>query len=149
MVLDSLFLLLLTTAAAREIVAGRKWGNLKVVGIVILLALVNIVFHVEVHLRGSPNIRRALVITLVGVIGGRIVPSFTRNWLARRADGRMPVPFGRFDAATMAAGALALAAWIVMPSGRIVAAVLCVAGALDVVLLGRWAGERTLSTVWC
>jgi uncharacterized protein involved in response to NO len=149
MAADSLFLLLVAAAAAREIVAGRKWGNLKVVNIVILLALVNIAFHMEAHLHGlaeySARAGIALVITLVGVIGGRIVPSFTRNWLARRADGRMPVPFGRFDAATMAAGALALSAWIVVPSGRMVAAALCVAGALHVVRLGRWAGERTLS----
>ena len=149
MAADSPFLLLVAAAAAREIVAGRKWGNLKVVNIVILLALVNIAFHMEAHLHGlaeySARAGIALVVTLVGVIGGRIVPSFTRNWLARRADGRMPVPFGRFDALTMAAGALALAAWSVVPSGRIVATVLGVAGALHVVRLGRWAGERTLS----
>ncbi|MGY4339199.1 NnrS family protein [Bradyrhizobium sp. LM2.9] len=33
--IDVVFLLLLAAAAAREIVAGRKWNNLKVVGIVL------------------------------------------------------------------------------------------------------------------
>ena len=46
------------------------------------------------------------------LIGGRIVPSFTRNWLARRPPGRLPAPFGRFDALCMAVGAVALAGWI-------------------------------------
>ncbi|WP_298252972.1 NnrS family protein [Bradyrhizobium sp.] len=149
MAADSLFLLLLAGAAAREIVAGRKWGNLKVVGIVILLALVNIAFHLESHLAGvaaySARAGIALVVTLIGVIGGRIVPSFTRNWLARQGEGRMPVPFGRFDAVAMAVGIVALVSWIVMPSARIVAAALGLAGALHLVRLARWAGERTLS----
>ena len=50
--IDAAFLLLLAAAAAREIVAGRKWNNLKVVGIISLLAVANIAFHVEAHLDG-------------------------------------------------------------------------------------------------
>ena len=146
---DAVFLLLLAAAAAREIVAGRKWNNLKVVGIVSLLAIANIAFHVEAHLGGvaeySTRLGIGLVVTLVCVIGGRIVPSFTRNWLARREPGRLPVPFNRFDAAAVAAGVFAMAAWVVMPSGRWVAGALGVAGLLHLVRLVRWAGYRTMS----
>ena len=52
MAVDPLFLLLLAAAATREIVAGRKWGNLKVVGVVILLAAANVAFHLEAHFSG-------------------------------------------------------------------------------------------------
>lgn len=146
---DAAFLVLLAAAAAREIVAGRKWNNLKVVGIVSLLALTNIAFHLEAHRYGiadySSRAGIALVVTLVCVIGGRIVPSFTRNWLARRDPGRLPVPFGRFDAVTMLIGAGAMAAWVVVPSGRVVAAALGIAGLLHLVRLVRWAGYRTFS----
>ena len=145
--LDSLFLLLLAAAAAREIVAGRKWSNLKVVGIISLLAVVNVAFHVEAHLEGlseySTRAGIAVVVALVGVIGGRIVPSFTRNWLARRVEGRMPIPFGRFDAVAMATSAIALLVWIATPTGRVVAVALCLAGVLQLVRLARWAGDRT------
>jgi uncharacterized protein involved in response to NO len=79
------------------------------------------------------------------LIGGRIVPSFTRNWLARRGPGRLPVPFNRFDAIAMAAGVCAMVAWIVAPSGRFTAAALGVAGVLHLVRLARWAGDRTIS----
>ena len=144
MVVDSLFLLLLAAAAAREIVAGRKWSNLKVVGIVILLAAANVAFHLEAHLSGAAvyaaRAAIALVVTLIGVIGGRIVPSFTRNWLARQGEGRMPTPFNRFDVAAMAMGIAALVVWVVAPSGRIVAAMLATAGVLHLVRLARWAG---------
>ena len=147
--IDAVFLLLLAAAAAREIVAGRKWNNLKVVGIISLLAAANVAFHVEAHFGGvaeySTRIGVGLVVTLVCLIGGRIVPSFTRNWLARREAGRLPVPFNRFDAITMAAGVCAMIVWIVTPSGRFTAAILGVAGVLHIVRLARWAGDRTIS----
>src|SRR4051794_24741345 len=129
---DCLFLLLLAAAAAREIVAGRKWSNLKVVGIVCLLAAVNIAFHIEAHVHGiaeySTRAGVALVVTLIAVVGGRIVPSFTRNWLAPRGPGRLPAPFGRFDALALLAGMTAMTAWVIAPSGRAVAAALLAAG---------------------
>ena len=50
----------------------------------------------------------AAVIMLITLIGGRIVPSFTRNWLARANPGRLPAPFSRFDAVAIAASAVAL-----------------------------------------
>jgi len=147
--IDAAFLLLLAAAAAREIIAGRKWNNLKVVGIVALLALTNIAFHIEAHLDGvAEYASRAgvgLVVTLVCIIGGRIVPSFTRNWLARRGPGRLPIPFGRFDAIVMLVSVVAMAGWVLTPSGRSVAAALAVAGLLHLVRLGRWAGYRTFS----
>lgn len=147
--IDAAFLLLLAAAAAREIVAGRKWNNLTVVGIISLLAVTNIAFHAEAHLGGvadySTRIGIGLVVTLVCVIGGRIVPSFTRNWLARREPGRLPVPFNRFDSVAMVAGICAMIAWAVAPSGRWVAVALGVAGLLHLVRLARWAGYRTLS----
>ncbi|GEC55519.1 uncharacterized protein involved in response to NO [Bradyrhizobium japonicum] len=147
--IDAAFLLSLAAVAAREIIAGRKWGNLKLVGIVSLLATTNIAFHVEAHFSGvadySARAGIALVVTLVCVIGGRIVPSFTRNWLSRQRPGRLPVPFGRFDAATIVAGACAMGAWAVVPSGRAVAGALGFAGGLHIIRLARWAGHRTIS----
>jgi len=54
---DAAFLALLATAAAREIIAGRKWSNLPVVAIISLFGATNIAFHIEAV---SPNIPRAL-----------------------------------------------------------------------------------------
>jgi uncharacterized protein involved in response to NO len=146
---DAAFLVLLAAAAAREILAGRKWNNLKVVAIVSLLAAANVAFHIEAHITGlaefSTRAGVALAVTLVCVIGGRIVPSFTRNWLARRPPGRHPVPFNRFDVLAMVAGVCALAAWVIYPSGRSTAVALAVAGLLHLARLVRWAGERTFS----
>ena len=49
---------------------------------------------------------------LIMLMGGRIIPSFTRNWLARRGPGRLPAPFDRFDIAVMAVSGVALASWV-------------------------------------
>jgi len=146
---DAIFLVLLAAAAVREIAAGRKWNNLKVVAIISLLALVNVAFHLEAHFRGAAEYSTragiALVVTLVCVIGGRIVPSFTRNWLARRTPGRIPVPFNRFDVIVMIVGVCAMILWVYAPTGLLTASALTAAGLLHLARLARWAGERTFS----
>lgn len=147
--IDLLFLILLATAAAREIVAGKKWSNLPVVGVVSLLAGINLAFHLEAHFAGiaqySARAGVAVVIVLVALIGGRIIPSFTRNWLARQAPGRMPVPFNRFDAVTMVMTVPVLVLWIVLPLERATGAMLLACGVLHIVRFLRWCGHRTFS----
>lgn len=148
-VVDGTFLVLLAAAAAREIVAGRKWGNLNVVAIIGLLALGNVAFHLEAHFSGlaeySTRAGIAVVITLVMLIGGRIIPSFTRNWLAKRPAGRMPAPFGRFDMITVALSAAVLALWAVLPVTRATGILLLACGCLHVIRLIRWTGYRTFA----
>jgi len=147
MLVDAGFLALVALAAAREILAGRNWRNLKVVMLVLLLLAGNVVFHLEAHFRGAADIGIrigiAVVVLLISLIGGRIVPSFTRNWLARENPGRLPVPFGRFDMIVVAIGALALASWIVIPENQLTGVALAHAGLLHLVRLGRWAADRT------
>jgi len=146
-VVDAGFLVLLIAACVREIVAGKNWRNLRVIGMVTLLLAGNVAFHIEAHVRGhaeyGTRIGIAAIVLLLALIGGRIIPSFTRNWLARENPGRLPAQFGRFDSATIALSAVALALWIAQPNGRLSAAVLLVAALLNTVRLARWAGDRT------
>ncbi|HYS84385.1 MAG TPA: NnrS family protein [Bradyrhizobium sp.] len=147
MLVDASFLLLVAAAAAREILAGRNWRNLNVVMLVLLLLTGNIAFHLEAHFHGAADtgirIGIGVVVLLISLIGGRIIPSFTRNWLVRENPGRLPVPFGRFDVIVVAIGALALAFWVASPAGRFTGTALAIAGLLHLVRLGRWAGDRT------
>lgn len=146
--IDSSFLLLVVAAAAREIIAGRNWRNLKVLIPVTILALGNAGFHIEAHVRGTAEygirVGVAGVLVLIMVMGGRLIPSFTRNWLARNNPGRLPVPFGRFDAAVITLGGVALTLWVVAPFGNATAAGLFAAGVLQALRLARWAGERAV-----
>jgi uncharacterized protein involved in response to NO len=147
MLVDCSFLLLVAAAAAREIIAGRKWGNLSIVALVSVLLAGNVTFHLEAHFDGAAEISIrvgiAVVVLLISLIGGRIIPSFTRNWLVKENPGRLPVPFARFDMLSVAVGAIALACWIALPAAIWTGAALAVAGFLHLVRLGRWAGYRT------
>src|SRR5450755_2133602 len=147
MLVDASFLALVAAAAAREILAGRNWKNLNVVLLVLLLLAGNVGFHIEAHLQGAADtgirVGIAVVVLLISLIGGRIVPSFTRNWLVRENPGRLPVPFGRFDIVVVALGAVALVCWVVASVGQLTGAALALAGLLHLVRLARWAGDRT------
>src|SRR5262249_32182245 len=148
MLIDASFLTLVAAAAAREIGGGRNWKNLSVVALVVLLLAGNVAFHLEAHFRGAADvgvrIGIAVVVLLISLIGGCIIPSFTRNWLVRENPGRLPVPFGRFDMMVVALGALALASWIVAPDSRAAGIALGLAGLMHLVRLSRWAGHRPL-----
>lgn len=145
--IDCAFFLAVAAAAAREIVAGRNWRNLKVLAPVLLLFTANVLFHLESHVAGVADIGRRLAIAaailLIMIIGGRIVPSFTRNWLVRENPGRLPAPFGRFDVAALVTSALALGAWSLFPVRPETGLLLVAAGMLNLVRLTRWAGDRT------
>jgi uncharacterized protein involved in response to NO len=145
--IDLSFLALVAAAAAREIISGRNWRNLKVLIVLGLLLAGNAIFHVEAHVQGSADygvrIGIAATIMLVMLIGGRIVPSFTRNWLARANPGRLPAPFGRFDTVALVCAAIAFLAWIAAPDGPATGAALIASGVLQAARLARWAGDRT------
>jgi uncharacterized protein involved in response to NO len=146
--IDVSFLTLVAAAAVREIAAGRNWRNLKVVAMLSVLLLGNVAFHLEARLNGMADIGIRIgiagIVVLIIVIGGRIIPSFTRNWLARRAEGRMPAPPGRFDFTVAIASAAALALWVRQPAGAVSGGALALLGILHLLRLARWAGWRTL-----
>jgi uncharacterized protein involved in response to NO len=81
---------------------------------------------------------------LILLIGGRVVPSFTHNWLGRRGDPERPVSFGKADAVVMAVSALALLLWVALPEEAFTAAPLSVAGIANLWRLSRWRGLATL-----
>jgi uncharacterized protein involved in response to NO len=146
---DAAFLVLMAAAAAREVVAGKNWSNLKIVALLSLLALANLGFHIEAHIAGTASHATragiAIVILMITVVGGRIVPSFTRNWLLRRPPGRLPAPLGRFDELCMVLSAASLAFWVAEPEGVPVGSFLLTAGLLNALRLARWAGHRTFA----
>lgn len=146
-IIDCAFLVAVAAVTGIEIVAGRNWRNLKVLGPVTILLAANIVFHAEAHFSGVSDIGRRLgigaAILLITIIGGRIIPSFTRNWLVRENPGRLPVPFNRLDIVAIALTAAALAAWAFLPDRSETGLLLLAASILNGVRLARWAGDRS------
>jgi uncharacterized protein involved in response to NO len=147
--IDMLFLVSLGAIVGREILAGNNKRNLKVLLLVNLLAAGNLVFHIEAGTAHSAGYGKRIgigaAILLIALIGGRIVPSFTRNWLAKSGERDLPAPFERFDLAAIAASAIALSSWIILPDRRLTAAACALAGTLHLVRIGRWKGYRTFA----
>ena len=146
--LDVGFYLVLAGLAAREVVAAGN-RNLPIVLLVLLLGAANAADHASAAgLIADPDIgiRAAIsiIVLMISLIGGRIVPSFTRNWLAKHGvrEG-LPGQPGRFDLATIAVTAVALLAWFLAPPGAIAGWLFLLAGLLQAVRLSRWGGHRT------
>ncbi len=86
---DLLFLPLVMLDAGRRIVAVKQWRQLPLLGVLLLLWALQLAF------RAAPSALisgAALLIAmaLMTVIGGRITPAFSNNWL--KAHSREPVP---------------------------------------------------------
>ncbi len=145
---DILFPVLIAAAAGREVIAGRNWRNLPPVFILLIFVVGDAIFHIEDYRTGSAELGTRLgiaaAVALISLIGGRIIPSFTRNWLARENPGRLPVPFGSFDIRVLVISLVALVLWIVLPTWMGTAAFMLLAGFMQAIRLARWAGDRTV-----
>lgn len=140
----------LASVIAREIIAGGNWRNLIVLAMLAVFALANALFHWEAakgdYAAQGYGLRLGLAsaVMMISVIGGRVVPSFTRNWLVKRGDGRLPTPpMQQFDKVSLLVLLTALLLWVIWPEGLLTGIALVVAGILQVVRLARWAGYRT------
>jgi uncharacterized protein involved in response to NO len=85
----------------------------------------------------------AAPILLISVIGGRIIPSFTRNWLSKRCHTRLPAPPGAFDNIAVGLLCAGFALWAVLPDLAVAGVALVIAAVLNAWRLARWAGEAT------
>lgn len=147
------FPIALALVIAREIIAGKNWRNLKVLGVVVFLCLAQMLFHHEIWRHGqatyADRLAVAAIVMLIMIVGGRIVPSFTTNWLKKQNPGPLPAPFDRFDMAAMAAAAFALVAWAAAPAVPSAASgiglLMLAAGALQVLRQSRWRPHRTFA----
>ncbi len=146
-ILDLAFPTLLAAAIWREIAAGRNFGNAPVAILFTLFALANLLDHaagLAPSLSGyGMRIALAVIAMMIALIGGRVTPSFTRNWMARAGLSPLPVPMDRLDRAALAVAAASLVGWVVSPDWPPVGLLLAAAGLLLAFRLSRWRGHRT------
>ncbi|HLI12668.1 MAG TPA: NnrS family protein [Alphaproteobacteria bacterium] len=147
--LDLAFPAAFLAVVAREILAGRNWRNLPMVAALAFLLAGNLLVHLDpLGIAATAALGNRLgiatLLMLISFVGGRIVPSFTRNWLAKaQPETAPPAPFDRLDRAVLALTALALAAWVAIPDEP-AAPWLELAAAVALGLrLARWRGGAT------
>lgn len=148
MILDLLFPAAFLAAILREILAGRNWRNLPVAIVFSMFLLANLMHHLQAAgiLGGEHALRLALgaAALLIALIGGRVTPSFTRNWLVKRGENVLPASLGRLDQAALATCAIALVLWVIWPDATASAGLLVLAGLLLFARLLRWRGFTTV-----
>ena len=150
MLIDLAFTAVLMAAIARELVAGRNFRNLPMVAALALLFAGNLLVHLQaLDLAYTAALGNRLGIAtlaaLIALVGGRIVPSFTRNWLVRmRPDVAPPASPSRLDLACLLLVVSGLAAWVGFPDSPIASGMQIVAGTAAAIRLSRWRGLATL-----
>lgn len=146
-VIDSVFLVALVGFLGREVLTGGNANNVPVIGLASLFALANIGFHAALlaglDWRPAQGVAIAVIAMLIALIGGRIVPSFTRNWMVQQGQTDLPAPMGLYDRASLIALGLALILWLVLPFDWFTGALLLIAGAMHTVRVARWKGWKT------
>jgi len=149
------FLGLLFAVVLREILAGRNWRNLPMPVAIAALFAANLWMHLEAAGRAATGqlgerLGVAIIIMLIALVGGRIIPSFTRNWLVKRGAERLPADFGAFDKFCLGLTLAAFLAWVVSPAHPISGWALVAAGLAHLARLARWQGQRTAAEplVW-
>ncbi len=148
LLVDGLFLPLCAVAFGRVLVQARSKRNYPVCGILALLSLANLLFHAAANgwiaLSPLAPVHGAilLVTVLEAVIGGRVIPMFTRNG----APGSQPVSVAWRDKASIALLAATALAWVAGAPAAATALCAFAAAALNAARLLGWAPLATLRT---
>lgn len=145
--IDGLFLVALAAVVWREVLAGKNWRNLPVCVLLTLFALANILWHAGMGFGsgGGAGLRVAVaaIALLLSLIGGRITPSFTLNWLKKSGKAPIDASFKKFDQAALASVGAGLFAWVIAPTAAIAGVLLLLSAVLLALRLLRWRGWRT------
>lgn len=145
---DAGFFVVLALIAAREVVQANN-RNLPIVGVVLLFGLADLADHAAqagwLDADTGWQLALSLIVMLISLIGGRITPSFTRNWMAKRGiTKRLPSQAGAFDRLVLGATAVALLGWLSAPPGAVSGGLLIGAAMLQAARLARWGGIATM-----
>ena len=147
-VVDSGFLVVLAGIAWRDILSGPSWSRAPIAGLITLYAAANIGSHTLTltgsHSEAAERMALGLLLILLALIGGRIVPAFTSEWLDQHhGEGETLPSFSTLDGLSLALVAIAAVSWTIVPESGITGWILLAAGCATLGRLSRWRGWRT------
>jgi uncharacterized protein involved in response to NO len=149
--IDLAFPAALILVVTRELIAGGNWRNLPMIAALALLFTGNLLVHL--HANGMTytaplgnRMGMATLLMLIALVGGRIIPSFTGNWLNKhRPQGAKPRQGGWPDRIALGATLAALVNMAAAPQSAATSWLALVSGIALAVRLARWRGLATLS----
>ena len=153
--------LLLFLLMSREVIAARSQRNYKVLLILGLLPVTDALFFWGMTQNASWTMTALfaglwLVVMLINLIGGRVIPGFTRNWLKRqlleqkREPATLPPVFDRFDLFTTSLMVAFAVLHLLGAPSRWIAVLGLLTSVMLFIRLTRWQGIYTGSEplVW-
>lgn len=143
-IVDGAFLVVLAAIVWREVAAGGSWSQAPIGVVISLYAGANVLFHV-LALRGAATdlperTALALIMLLLTMIGGRVTPNFTREFLVRAHKTVLPASLSRVDGVSIVLVVAGSLAWIVEPESLAAGGLLVAAGLANLMRLSRWRG---------
>lgn len=143
--LDLLLLPVVAVILVRLLLRAGNRRNLSLAGLLGLLTLANLVFHLSMlgYLDLAP-VRAlygalALIVLIECVMAGRVIPAFTMSAI----PGLRLAVDPRMEKATAAASVLALGCWVFVPAATVSAPLLILAAGLQLARLVSWKPWRT------
>ena len=144
--LDVVLLPAVAVILLRVLIKAKNHRNLPLIGVLMLLGAANATFHLSVL--GLLDIAPlqplyaglALIVMIESVMAGRVVPAFTMS-----ATPGLKIKIARWsELTTLAATALALALWVLLPPGPVTLVACALAAVLHAVRLAQWQPWVTL-----
>jgi uncharacterized protein involved in response to NO len=142
----------------QAVIAARRLRNLVVVFALVLFAIADLLTQVTLydaaHVRIALSLSPHLPAVLIAIIGGRIIPAFTGNWLRSegpraRGETALPVVVPAIEGLAIPAALIALAAdgfALHQPTlGGILGWVLLACGLIHLLRWSLWRGTATLA----
>lgn len=146
-IIDSAFLVGLAGVVWLKIIAGQVWDRAPIGVVISLYAVANIMFHVlalgNTETDFATRMALGLLMILLALIGGKITPGFTEDFLDEAGIKKQPAPFSLLDGLSIVLVAVASIAWVTQPQHMITGWILIIAGLANLTRLSRWYGWMT------
>lgn len=144
---DTSFLVVVAAVAWREVLAGGNIRNVPICLMISLVALANITYHV-VQLDGADTawverLALGIVTILISLVGGRVIPAFSTNWMKQNDISPLPVPFSLFDKIALLATVITIISWIATPEIELTGYLFSILFVVHVIRMYRWRGWQT------
>ena len=133
------FLPIAAALALREILAAGNKRNIVVAAMVGAFWASQLLFlWIDTQIGVTAGFAVSLV--LMTLIGGRVTPAFTRNWLKKRGETRLPAEFDVIDKSALILTIATALCWIITGTSIVTGLIASFAALAQVLRLSRWCG---------
>ena len=149
-VVDLAFLPMLGVSAARQLFVKPAARNVMLLAVLAALVGANVAYHLASsgiwpgQEFGGLRFALMLLVLMIAIIGGRVIPAFTHNWLhLNSASARMPQRLTWLDAAAIVSVALVAALQLLPAPEWVQGCIALFAAVVNAARLFLWRGART------